>query len=352
MANHPPWWDPYSSQPYKLTKQEKPRVSWSNILEYSRVGLSACLLAPLLAWHYFSLKKTQRSTIQELAGLSINADPQWHSSHLEMVEELGVRNLLIRIPAWETDRLDEYTRFMERFPHHHFLVNILQSRDSVADPELWRQQVLAIFEQLSPVTDTFQIGNAINRSKWGCRHSADALDLFRIADQERQKIPGVKLLGSSVIDFEPLITMRTLFNFSGYRMDGCAAELYVNRRGSAYGRQYGVFDLEKKIRLIKAILSASNNTRNQLWITETNWPLLDTRPYTPNSGHPRSTVDEKTQAEYLKQYYKIALECGWVERVYWWQLINPGYGLVDHRGNTLRKMPAYYAFKELLDNSN
>ena len=39
-----------------------------------------------------------------------------------------------------------------------------------------------------------------------------------------------------------------------------------------------------------------------------------------------------------------------VEKVYWWQLINPGYGLVDSRAKQLRRMPSYYAFKNLLKN--
>ena len=34
--------------------------------------------------------------------------------------------------------------------------------------------------------------------------------------------------------------------------------------------------------------------------------------------------------------------------MYWWQLINPGYGLVDHRGGALRKHPAYFALQDLL----
>jgi hypothetical protein len=95
------------------------------------------------------------------------------------------------------------------------------------------------------------------------------------------------------------------------------------------------------------VLSGNRNAR-RLWITETNWPLLDTRPYTPNSGHPGRTVDEETQAAYLEQYYRIAYRTGWVERVFWWQLINPGYGLVDHRPGTLRKHPSYFALKKLL----
>jgi hypothetical protein len=131
-------------------------------------------------------------------------------------------------------------------------------------------------------------------------------------------------------------------------LDGAAALLYVNRRHSPYGTQYKIFDLENKIRLAKAMTSLSNSSDDKLWIPETNWPLLDTKPYTPNSGHPSRTCDEPTQADYLKLYYQIAWQTGWVEKVYWWQLINPGYGLVDSR-NGLRKMPSYYAFKEMLD---
>jgi len=125
--------------------------------------------------------------------------------------------------------------------------------------------------------------------------------------------------------------------------------MYVNRRHSPYGTQYGIFDLKNKLRLTKAMIRLSNRSKNKLWITETNWPLLNTKPYTPNSGNPTRTVDEATQAEYLKLYYQIAYQSGWVERVYWWQLINPGYGLVDHRDGSLRKLPSYTAFKQLLD---
>ena len=54
--------------------------------------------------------------------------------------------------------------------------------------------------------------------------------------------------------------------------------------------------------------------------------------------------------EIVQAAARIARESGFVERVYWWQLINPGYGLVDHRGGMLRKMPSYHAFRALLRN--
>ena len=105
--------------------------------------------------------------------------------------------------------------------------------------------------------------------------------------------------------------------------------------------------LERKIQLISSLLRLSNRSSNHLWITETNWPLLNTKPFTPNSGNQRSTVNENTQADYLSEYYKIAWKTNKVERVYWWQLIQAGYGLVDHRFSKLRKMPSYFAFKRL-----
>jgi hypothetical protein len=353
INNHPRWWDPYSVQPYKLSESEKPRTSAQNLLEYGKTAATNLLLSPIVVAKFLSLSKGTPKTIREIAGISISIDPEWQDAHIDLIEELGIKHLLIRIPSWHIDKLDQYLAYMSKFKGCDFVVNILQDRNVVEDLGLWKNQVQSIFDALSPIADTYKIGNAINRSKWGCSHSGQALELFLAADQIRRRdFPSIKLLGSSVIDFEPLITLRTLFNFYQYHYDGCAALMYINRRGSAYGRQYKYFDLEKKLKLTKAILSISNNTDNKLWITETNWPLLDTKPFTPNSGNPRSTVDENTQAEYLKQYLTIAANCGWVERVYWWQLINPGYGLVDHRENRIRKMPSYYAFKALLNNEN
>lgn len=349
---HPDWWDPYSCQPYKLRPDEKPRLSWENLTEYGKVLGTWLGLAPLLAIQYARMREGCPTPMAEMAGIGINAETQWQSAHEEMVAELGVKNLLIRIPSWDTCRLEHYRRFLERFPRHNWIVNILQSRDSVSNPADWETQIHNILEHVYPQVKHFQICNAVNRTKWGCHHSGEALELFRIAAQVKQQYPDAQLLGSSVIDFEPLITLRTLVNTAGYQYEACAAQLYINRRGSVEGRQFRYFNLRRKIRLIKSILELSGNTEHRLWITETNWPLLNTKPYTPNSGHPRSTVDEDTQAKWLKEYFTVARNTGWVERLYWWQLINPGYGLIDHRQGQLRKMPSYYAFKSLLDTND
>jgi hypothetical protein len=347
---HPAWWDPHSDQPFKLSRQQKPRITAANLIELLRTGLSTAVLLPAIAWCYATQKRRlEPPAIKEFAGLGISPEHGNHNAIVELVAELGVERLLIRVPTWQVEQLDPYLRFAELFQHHRILINILQDRQHVTEPERWLNATSRIIDSFSALTNEFQLGNAINRSKWGCQNTQDYLNLLDCNAELKRQYPQIQVAGSSVIDFEPLSTLRTLFNFHQYQLDACSALLYVNRRGSPYAKQFGCFDLEKKIRILAALVSLSNRCDRKLWITEVNWPLLNTKPYTPNSGHPRSTVDEDTQAQYLTEYFEIARQTGLVDRVYWWQLINPGYGLVDHRGDDLRKMPSFYAFKRMLE---
>lgn len=347
MNKHPEWWDPYSCQPHKMQSEDKPRNGIENLVEYAKVAGSALLGLPAISYQYLTLKKQPAEiAARNFVGLSVNADQEFQSATYEMIDDLGVYELCLRIPSWETDQLDHYQKFLEPLKTKSWLINVLQSRDSVKSVAQWQSQVRDIILATQAFNCRYWIGNAINRTKWGCVHSGQYLELQEAVEELRQEFPNIKLLGSSVIDFEPLLSWRTQWNFRKYHLDASAALLYVNRRHSPYGTQYGTFDLENKLRLAKAMTRLSNRSDDRLWITETNWPLLNTKPYTPNSGHPSRTVDEETQAKYLKLYYQIAWQTGWVEKVYWWQLINPGYGLVDSR-NGLRKMPSYAAFKSL-----
>ena len=349
MKNRPAWWDPHSCQPYKLQDDEKPRSSYANIWEYFKVGLSNLLALPIIVLSYITLKPSvSKATPQEFMGLSVDLGFGYADDSIAMIEDLGVHNVLLRIPSWDTDALSEYIAFLSRIDKCDIVINILQSRDSTQNIDQWQAQVRQIIDATRRFTNKYWIGNAVNRTKWGCRHSGEALELHEAVEPLRAEYPDLFIIGSSIIDFEPLLTWRSVWNFAKFKVDAVAALLYVNRRHSPYGTQYGIFDLHNKIRLTKAMTRLSNRSANRLWITETNWPLLNTKPYTPNSGNPTRTVDEATQADYLKLYYQIAYQSGWVERVYWWSLINPGYGLVDHRSGELRKMPSYFAFKELM----
>jgi hypothetical protein len=146
-----------------------------------------------------------------------------------------------------------------------------------------------------------------------------------------------------VIDFEYHYTIRSLFNFFPIKYDTFTALLYVDRRGSPENKQMG-FDLKRKIHLLKAIMMLSPKTTEKLYITETNWPLSNTAPYAPTSE--KESVDVESYALYMVQYYLISLAAG-VERVYWHQLIAPGYGLIDNRDG-IKKYPAFEAYKTML----
>ena len=47
-------------------------------------------------------------------------------------------------------------------------------------------------------------------------------------------------------------------------------------------------------------------------------------------------------------YLDTAKESGKIQRVYWHQLIAAGYGLVDDRGDTLRKTKAFEVYKQIV----
>ena len=314
------------------------------------MAFGALIGLPFIVASYLSLRaKPSQASPETFVGLSIDLGFGYEAEQIEMVRDLGVKQVLLRIPSWDVDNLDRYVSLLAQLEACDLVINILQSRESTADLNTWRQQVHQIVASTIPYTSTYWIGNAMNRTKWGCKHSGEALGLHEVINSLQAQYSNIFILGSSIIDFEPLLTWRSLFNAASFRLNAVAALLYVNRRHSPYGTQYGIFDLRNKLRLTKAMVRLSPRSDNQLWITETNWPLLNTKPYTPNSGNPSRTVDEETQAKYLTLYYQIAYQTGWVERVYWWSLINPGYGLVDHRDGTLRKLPSYFAFKALLN---
>jgi hypothetical protein len=153
---------------------------------------------------------------------------------------------------------------------------------------------------------------------------------------------GVKIVGPAVIDFEFHLYPPVLKEIP---FDKVSSLLYVDRVGPPENTQFG-WDTAAKVALLKATVDMSAKKGKDLWITEVNWPLKDTGKYSPASGKPN--VSEGQQADYLVRYHILTLASGFVERVYWWQLVAPGYGLIDSRGGTWRKRPSYFALKTMV----
>ncbi|MBN2782594.1 MAG: glycosyl hydrolase, partial [Campylobacterales bacterium] len=181
--------------------------------------------------------------------------------------------------------------------------------------------------------------------KWGFFSVNEYSRFYKTAyELKKSEFKHLKLMGSSVIDFEFHYTAHTLFNFFDYRFDAISSLLYVDRRGAPENTQLG-FALSDKIALLASMVSLSPKTKHQLHITETNWPISGTAPYAPTSEH--ECVDEKIYGEYMLRYYLLALASQQVDSVSWHQLLARGYGLVDNVKG-MRKREAFYIYKYMV----
>ncbi|MDQ7047908.1 MAG: hypothetical protein Q9M39_10020 [Sulfurovum sp.] len=339
-------WDKNSDQPYPIKdKVYKKRMRKKHIWDYIPLFLTNIIIFPLSVV-LMSFFKGREVNEEGFYGMGVTLEKG--EIQKELIEELGVKYLLVRMPLWEMDRVEEYVRFAQSFGEDkQILLNILQDREHIEDETLLIKDMTTIFDKFSPFVEEYQIGNAINRTKWGFFSMAEYMKWYQSIQTIRDdKYPNLKLIGSSVIDFEYHYTIRTLFNFFTIKYDALSSLLYVDRRGSPNNTQMGIFDTKNKINMLYVLARLSFKTTNKIYITEVNWPLSNTAPYAPTSE--LECVSEEVYAGFMKEYLQLVKKSGKIERVYWHQLIATGYGLVDDRGGIIRKTKAFEVYKQIL----
>jgi tRNA A-37 threonylcarbamoyl transferase component Bud32 len=296
-------WDHLSDQPHQHAgRLEKLRVRLADVRSH---GVEAAVVAGALprVWRrYKELKKSLHAAPVDFAGIGVCVRP-WPENPaalLALIEELGVRHVLLRLHPWEDDHGPEEELARELHGRGLEVTFALpQNRDLVRDPARWRRALEAIAPRFTPYGKRFQIGQAINRSKWGIWNLREYLELARAAEAVLRPYQDVELLGPSVIDFEYHVTAAVLnLRNPGFRFDAVSSLLYVDRRGAPENRQAGL-DTEDKALLLRAIAETSRNASPRCWVTEVNWPLRE-GPHSP-AGRDVS-VDEESQADYLVRY--------------------------------------------------
>jgi len=338
-------WDHYSDQPAiirdRALKRQMRKSALTSLIKTFLIALITLPIALLLT------PFTGRRTIsgESFFGIGVNLDKEPNTTPY-LLDELGVKKLLIRIPLWEMDRLHEYVAFIRSLVGKEITVALLQDREHITSADMSRDHFIQIFEALEGVCHTYIIGSTINRAKWGFFSVNEYLDFYAVAYAlKKTRFPHLKLIGSNVIDFEYHFSAHTLFNLSSIRFDAIGSLLYVDRRGAPENSQMG-FNLMGKINLLSSLISLSPKTSNELIITETNWPIKNTAPYAPTSEH--ECVSEEDYSDYMVRYHLLAFASQRVSSVYWHQLIAPGYGLIDNREGILRKRSAFEAYKVML----
>ncbi len=287
-------------------------------------------------------------------GVALRPWPTDPGALLAAVDELGVRQVLVRLHPWQDRHDDEEALAVELAARGCELTFALpQNRELVRDPARWRAAIAELAARFTPHGRRFVLGQAINRSKWGVWSYGEYLELAAAAAEILRSHsslgPGVEIFGPGVIDFEVHATAAVVNRrHPALRLDGLASLLYVDRRGAPENRQLG-YDSEDKVTLLRAIAETARLVGSgRQWISEVNWPLAE-GPHSP-AGR-KVAVDEKTQADYLARFYLLTLGTGLVERVFWWQMVARGYGLIDPgdagAADALRRRPAFHALAAL-----
>lgn len=337
-------WDPFADQPHNVApKKER---FWYH-LRYAS-GYVSLLLSniqkaiPVLTLYGKYKKKMYRETVpmDSPFGVSVSPSENRLEEVLERLMELGIRKTLMRIPSWEKEKLDFYLKSVEKIQAQGFevVLSLLQRRQDVRNLSDWKNFLNEVFSGFGHLSPFFEIGHAWNRTKWGVWDYREYLRLAEASVSLARK-HGVKIIGPAVIDYEfhlyPIILKNIAF-------DKITSLLYVDRRGAPENTQFG-WDTSRKVALLKAVVDGCLKAKRDVWITEMNWPLKGREKYSPAAG--RVNVTEEEQANFLVRYFILVLASGFVERVYWWQLAAPGYGLIDNSAKNWRRRPAFFALK-------
>ncbi|HEX4952636.1 MAG TPA: lipopolysaccharide kinase InaA family protein [Thermoanaerobaculia bacterium] len=342
-------WDHLSDQPHQHAgRLAKALVRIADLPFHLEQLAAVAVVSPRVRRRYREIRSRLYREAVPWQGVGVAVRP-WPADPRAVpaaIEDLGVEEVLLRLHPWETNHQAEEELARELVARGCRLAFALpQNRDLVKDPERWRAAVAELAARFAPYGRTFQVGQAVNRSKWGVWRPDEYVGLARIAREELSRHPGLELIGPGVIDFEPLALAGLVsLRRSGLFFDAVSSLLYVDRRGAPENLQLG-FDTVGKVALFKAIAETARNSTGRLWITEVNWPLWE-GPHSPAGK--KVSVGEEEQADYLVRYYLLALSTGLVERVYWWQLIARGYGLIcPVEGGALRRRPAFAALAHL-----
>lgn len=342
-------WDGLSDQPHQhASRLERLAVRIADAPLHAREWSAALRALPRIRRRYLELKSRLNREPVDWQGMGIAVRP-WPANPealLDALEALGTRRVILRLHAWQRSHDHEEALARELHARGYELAFVLaQNRDLVRDGDRWRAAVTELSERFGRFGDHFQIGQAINRSKWGIWNYREYLELASTALEVLRREPQRQILGPGVIDYEPARTAGILnVAQQGIDFDILASLLYVDRRGAPENTQLG-FDTIDKVLQMQAIAETSPHCGNRSWITEVNWPLWE-GPHSP-AGR-KVSVDEDAQASYLARYYLLALGTGAVERVYWWQLVARGYGLSYEEGDgSLRRRRSFQSFVTL-----
>lgn len=292
--------------------------------------------------------------------VSISGDSHRFAREQQLLGELGCTGVHIRFYFHEgLGILKEKCGIVQTLTAagYKVAITLVQNREAVLNPEKWAEFGALALKECEKHVYWIQVGQAINRSKWGCWNYKEAAKLFEPMVQWKKAFPNVKFIGPSLIDYEWDYLVGLLECLpKDVHFSAASQQLYVDRRGAPENKQGKAAAIDKLIK-IRAITNTSKQFGEQLIVSEFNWPLLGTREWSP-VGSPYITpgvrtndpsVSERDAAIFTLRYVFLGLASGATASMVFWSLAAHGFGLVDpgvdeeQNQQQWRKRPAFTA---------
>jgi hypothetical protein len=299
-------------------------------------------------------------------GMAIDPSPALRDRELALLAGIGRIPAFVRFYHHETrerrrDRV-ELVNALHRAGHA-VAIALVQDRNAVRNPSAWRDFATDVLEAVAPIVESVEVGHSVNRTKWGIWGLDDVRALYAPVPDLHARYPTVRFIGPAAIDFDYTFVLSALREWPvDIPLSALSYQLYVDRRGAPENPQNG-FALVEKLALARAIARSNRLGMDRVIVSEVNWPVARTAPYSPVGppyvfpwqGPTDVGTSEDEYADYMIRYLALALASGLTERVYWWRLVARGFGLVDDSDSAaLRPRPAYpilCAFHTLLGDS-
>jgi hypothetical protein len=355
-------WDERSAQPIAAVGRNE-RLRLYPASRYARVIADTVRAAPGVWREYRSLLAqafAQPVALSGRIGMAVNPSPEDAEREISLLAGLG------RIPAFVRfyhHEGREQRQFRARLVHalqragHPVVIALVQDRKAVREPAAWREFAVEVLESAGQAVEAVEIGQNINRAKWGIWDFRDVKALYAPIVELRERFPALRFIGPGAIDFEYPFVLSALREWpAAVPLAALSHHLYVDRRGAPENPQ-GAFGPLEKFALARAIARHSPICADRVVISEVNWPLAGTGVYSPilapylppGAHHNVGGASEDEYGDYMLRYLCLALGSGMVDSVYWWRLVAHGFGLVDDRDpGGWRPRPAYAMLRAFL----
>ncbi len=360
-------WDKRSAQPIPAYRS-KDRRKYHSIFN---------VYAPLKEFllRGFSFKKRYGSirsasfcdgvSFDKTFGFVLEAYPEHWERHLAWLDKLesgagGIKlPVLLRVYCHEGEVHWNYASEKAAELHargNAVAIAFLQDREGIREVSKWEKMVRLVLKKTSEFVEFYEVGHAINRTKWGVWDFREYAKLLTVFVEAKKRNPQLNFVGPACIDFDLHSLPALLSLLPAGLFSTLSQHLYVDRRGAPENFQ-GKFDTIGKCAMLRAFSQEYALPSEKIIVSEVNWPLLNTgnwspvgSPYTvsgPSSSPPSAT--ESDYAKFLCRYWLLTIASGHVSRVYWWQLVHRGFGLVDDSDpENQRPRAAFYALQKLL----